>query len=96
MSNTWCSRLCSRSSASNVAASTRPSPSCMRSAVVSVRADEVITIVRSGVAQAQRTWRAVSSSSEETRASSAPGTGFRLNTGRRPPSAACGCGNTSR
>ncbi|MCY1515539.1 hypothetical protein D9M68_501270 [compost metagenome] len=67
----------------------------MRSAVVSTRADELMTSVRSGALMPLPIWRVVSSSSDETIASSAPGTGLRLNTGRRPPSCAIGTGNTS-
>ena len=64
-------------------------------AVVRARAEEEMTSVRSGEARPLPTWRAVSSSSEETSASSAPGTGFKLNTGRLPPSSAMGTGKTS-
>ena len=45
-----------------------------------------MTSVRSGELMPLPIWRVVSSSSEDTMASSAPGTGFRLNTGRLPPS----------
>jgi hypothetical protein len=63
-------------------ASARPSPSCIRSWVVKVRVEEVMTSVRSGELMPLPIWRAVSSNSDETMASSAPGTGLRLNTGR--------------
>ena len=68
----------------------------MRSAVVSVRLVELMTSVRSGALMPLPIWRTVSSSSDETIASSAPGTGLRLNTGLRPPSSASGTGNTSK
>ena len=67
----------------------------MRSAVVKMRADELMTSVRSGALMPLPIWRAVSSSSDDTMASSVPGTGLRLNTGRLPPSCASGTGNTS-
>ena len=77
------------------ALSARPSASCMRSAVVNVRLEEVMTSVRSGELMPLPIWRVVSSSSEDTMASNMPGTGLRLNTGRLPPSCDTGCGNTS-
>jgi len=95
MSNTAWRRLCSRSTRSSASASVRPSPICMRSAVVRVRADELMTQVRSALAMPLPIWRVVSSSSDDTSASSVPGTGFRLNTGLRPPSCVSGTGWTS-
>ena len=75
MSNTWCSRLCVRTSSSSGAVSVRPSPSCMRSCVVRVRLLEVMTSVRSAALMLLPIWRAVSSSSDETMASRLPGAG---------------------
>ena len=74
----------------------RPSDICIFSAVVSVRELEVTTSVRSAEAMPLPMWRTVSSSSEETSTSSAPGTGYRLNTGLRPARSASGTGNTSK
>jgi hypothetical protein len=96
MSKTWCARLKRPSSFSRSAGSARPSPSCMRSCVVSVRAEDVITSVRSGEAMPLPIWRAVSSSSEETIASERAR--HRVQAEHGPPAAqfASGTGNTSR
>jgi hypothetical protein len=56
---------------------------CIFSATVSARAVELMTSVRSRLAMPLPTWRAVSSSSDDSSRSISPGTGFRLNTGRR-------------
>ena len=95
MSSTWCSRLKLRIVASMGPLSARPSAIWVRSSVVNVREDEVMTQVRSGVAMPLPICRVVSSSSDDTMASSAPGTGLRLNTGCLLPRSASFTGNTS-
>ena len=55
----------------------------------------LMTKVRNGELMALPIWRVVSSSSDDTMASNAPGTGFRLKTGRLAPSSAIGVGKTS-
>ena len=67
----------------------------MRSCVVRLRPEELNTRVRSGETSPKDTCRAVSSNSEDNKASKAPGTGFRLNTGRCPCNAFKGVGHTS-
>ena len=75
--------------------SKRPSPMGIRSKVVSARADELNTRVRSGDTKPSVICRAVSSNSEEIMASKAPGTGFKLNTGVLPCNSVSGVGKTS-
>ena len=101
-----CCASCARSSSSaaltwrcsvwiSLAASARPSVGCIFSATVNMRVVELMTSVRSGLTMPLPTWRTVSSSSDETSRSIAPGAGFRLNTGRRPGWLLAGCGQTS-
>ena len=54
------------------------------SAVVSARDEALMTKVRSAEARPLPIWRAVSSNSDDTSASSLPGSGFRPSTGKRP------------
>ncbi len=96
MSNTRASRLKRRTMANSCSSLARPSPICIFSATVSARLLELMTMVRSGETMPAPIWRTVSSSSEDTIRSSAPGTGKRLKTGLRPPSAASGSGWISR
>jgi hypothetical protein len=74
--------------AASRAASTRPSPGTIFSATVSARAVELMMRVRVALAMPWPTWRTVSRSSDDTSRSIAPGTGFRLNTGRGKPAPA--------
>ena len=76
-------------------ASNRPSPMGMRSSVVKLRDEELKTRVRSADTRPSEICRAVSSNSVDTNASSAPGTGLRLNTGCLPFNSLIGVGNTS-
>ena len=95
MSKASASRLCACTMPSNALSARRPSPSCIFSATVKLRLVEVRMWVRAGVVMPLPTWRTVSRSSDETSRSSAPGTGFRLNTGRLPASSRSGTGKTS-
>ena len=95
MSNTWCSRLWARTISSSVALSVRPSLICMRSCVVKLRLLALMTRVRAAALMLLPIWRVVSSNSDDTSASRLPGTGYRLSTGRLPPSSLSGTGNTS-
>ena len=87
-----CAKVCTNCSSD--ALSQRPSPKGMRSWVVSARAVELNTRVRSGDTRPSAACLAVSSNSEDSKASSAPGTGLRLNTGGADK-ADKGVGNTS-
>ena len=75
--------------------SKRPSPMGMRSSVVKLREEELKTRVRSADTRPSEICRAVSSNSVDTKASRAPGTGFKLNTGCWPFNSAKGTGNIS-
>ena len=83
------------STATSAAASWRPSPICIFSATVSMRLVALITSVRSRWAMPLPIWRTVSSSSDDSSRSISPGTGFRLNTGRRPCRLLASAGQTS-
>ena len=96
MSSTWCSRLKAATSFIRAWSSRRPSPGAMRSRVVRVRAEELSTSVRSALSMPLPAWRAVSSNSDDTSASSAPGTGLRLNTRGAPERSLSRCGSNSR
>ena len=67
----------------------------IRSKVVRARADELNTCVRSGDTKPSVICLAVSNNSEDTKASKAPGTGFKLNTGVLPCNCDVGVGRTS-
>ena len=75
--------------------SNRPSPMGMRSSVVKLRDEELNTRVRSADTMPSEICRAVSSNSVDTKASKAPGTGFKLNTGCLPFNSVKGVGSTS-
>ena len=92
MSNVTSRRLWRCATARSRSGSKRPSPGAIFSTVVSVRQDEVTSVVRSALTIPPCTMRTASSSSDATIRSMPPGTGSSERIGRRPPSAAYGSG----